>query len=146
MDSKYLFVSKGKGSGAKRFIAACSLFFLGSAYALAAVTPTEAGEIVMNHVGSLGKTFTMRGEVQGDKVEGFKFVVPGKKFDVKCTMYPYGYPKNPYNDIPGIEIGSAPANLSSQVGQIETYRFVLKCPMSGPFISEIQGIGKGGDR
>jgi hypothetical protein len=87
MYSKDGFMGKGKNSNARKFISVCALFLLGSAYALAGYASTETGEIVMNHVGASGKIVTMLGEVKGDKVNGFNFVVPGKKFDVKCTFY-----------------------------------------------------------
>jgi len=144
MYSRGGFMGKEKGLNVKKFVSACALFLLGSAYAWAGAASTEANEIVMNHVGVRGKIITMRGEVNGNTVNGFDFVVPGKKFDVKCTLYPYGYPKNPYNNMPSLEIDSVQTNVSYPVGKIETYRFVLKCPMAGPFISKIWETHKGG--
>jgi len=133
---------KGKGLHARKIVSACALFLLGSVCAWAGAVSTGSGEIVLNRVGSTGKTFTMRGEMLGNAAKGFDFAVPGKKFDVKCTLYPYGYPQNPYNNISSLEIDSAQTKFSYPVGKIETYRFVLKCPMAGPFISKIREINQ----
>jgi hypothetical protein len=92
------FVNK-RNARTTKYISACILLLLGSASAWAGASPANTGEIVISHVSDLGKVVTMRGEVEGDKANGFEFLVPGKQFDVKCNSYPYGYPKNPYNHI-----------------------------------------------
>jgi hypothetical protein len=137
------FVNK-RNARTTKYISACILLLLGSASAWAGASPANTGEIVISHVSDLGKVVTMRGEVEGDKANGFEFLVPGKQFDVKCNSYPYGYPKNPYNHIKKLDISSTNPNASYKVGKIRAYKFILQCPMSGPFISGFHEINKGG--
>jgi hypothetical protein len=134
-----------KSARTTKFISACVLLLLGSTSAWAGASSAKTGEIVINHVGNLHfMTIKMRGEVEGDKAHGFKFVVPGKEFDVKCSGgYPSWATKDPYNHMAGIPIYSMNPNVSYQVGKIETYLFILQCPLAGPMISEFRKIDKG---